>query len=85
MYNYVKNDSRQQIEIMRRCTATALHDVFDFTEDLDDTFKILFFHATGNRIAFLMSFLGCSLLTYRNAAGFCVLTVSCYLLNSLTS
>jgi len=58
MYNYVKNDSRQQIEIMRRCTATALHDVFDFTEDLDDTFKILFFHATG--ISTIALFFGCT-------------------------
>ena len=58
MYCYGKNDRKQQIEIMRRCTATASHDVFDFTEEMDDVFKIFFFHSTG--ISTLALFFGCT-------------------------
>ena len=58
MYNYIQNDHRQQIEIMRRCTAPALHDVFVFTQEQEDFFKILFFHASGISTIALLS--GCT-------------------------
>lgn len=58
MYNYFQDDHRQKIELMRRCTAAALHDVFTFSEELDDVFKILFFHASG--ISTIALFFGCT-------------------------